>query len=435
MSKVYVLNRNGQPLMPTTRSGWVYRALRDGKAKVVSKCPFTIKLLYESTSFTQPLTLGVDTGSKYVGSAVINDNTSEVVYESQVELRDDIKSKMDRRRQFRKARRSKLRYRPMRFNNRNASKRKERYNPTLISKFQGHVREIKFVTSILPVNDIVLEVGEFDPQLLQNPTLSYHKWDYAKGELYQQENFKQAAKARDGYKCQCCGKKNCRLEVHHLLPRSRGGSDKLENLITLCSDCHHLAHSSEEQLLAFQKKFGKKTMGTLRYATQMNVLRHMLQKEYPSAELTYGFIPKEMRRVFGLNKSHTIDAGCIASRGVEFHDENSNKYKKKCVAKGDYVRTNTTNGKHVIIPKGKIAGFNRYDKVLYNDKEYFVVSRMSKGYISLIDIDGNYIMVERIKRSTGDRYMSKAQIKVSLVKKLGGVKSCVCVKWCENLLY
>lgn len=110
MSKVYVLDRNGQPLMPTKRSGWVYRALRDGKAKVVSKCPFTIKLLYDSTSFTQPLTLGMDTGSKYVGSAVINDTTSEILYESQVELRDDIKSKMDRRRQFRRARRNKLRY-------------------------------------------------------------------------------------------------------------------------------------------------------------------------------------------------------------------------------------------------------------------------------------------------------------------------------------
>ena len=193
MSKVYVLDINGQPLMPTTRSGWVYRALRDGKAKVFSKCPFTIRLLYESTSFTQPLTLGVDTGSKYVGSAVINDVTAEILYESQLELRDDIKSKMDRRRQFRKARRNKLRYRPVRFNNRNASKRKNRYSPTLISKFQGHAREIKFVISVLPISSIVLEVGEFDTQLLQDTTLAYHKWGYSRGELYQQENFKQAA--------------------------------------------------------------------------------------------------------------------------------------------------------------------------------------------------------------------------------------------------
>jgi len=432
---VYVLDMNGQPLMPTHNGAKVRVLLKQRRAKVVSKCPFTIKLLYESTNFTQPLTLGVDTGSKYVGSAVINDATSEIIYESQVELRDDIKSKMDRRRQFRRTRRSKLRYRPIRFNNRNASKRKERYSPTLISKFQGHVREIKFVTSILPVNDIVLEVGEFDPQLLQDPTLAYHKWDYAKGELYQQENFKQAAKARDGYKCQCCGKKNCRLEVHHLLPRSRGGSDKLVNLITLCSDCHHLAHSSEEQLLVFQKKFGKKAKDTLRYAAQMNVLRHMLQREYPDAELTYGFITKEMRIVFSLEKSHMIDACCVASRGSEFHNETSNKYKKKCVVKGNYARTSVCRGKFVILSKRKLSGFRRYDKVLYNNKEYFVAGRMSTGYVYLIDITNNRVQIERTRRSTGEKYMSKAGIKVASVRKIASAKSCVCVKWCENSLY
>lgn len=423
---VYVLDKNGQPLMPTHNGAKVRALLKQKRAEVVSKCPFTIKLLYESTNFIQPLTLGVDTGSKYVGSAVINDVTSEVVYESQTELRDDVKSKMDRRRQFRRARRNKLRYRPKRFSNRKSSKRKERYSPTLIAKFQGHRREIEFIKSILPISDVILEVGEFDPQLLQNPTLVCHKWDYQRGELYQQENFKQAARARDGYKCQCCGKKGCRLEVHHLLPRSRGGSDKLANLITLCTDCHHLAHSSEEQLLAFQKKFGKKARSTLRYATQMNVLRHMLQRKYPEAELTYGFITKEMRRVFGLEKSHMIDACCIASRCSEFHNENSNRYKKKCVPKGDYVRTNTTNGKHIIIPKGKIAGFRRYDKVLYNNKEYFVAGRRTVGYIYLIDIDNNRVQVERTRRSTGEKYTSKAQIKVSLVMKIAGVRSCVC---------
>lgn len=320
MSKVYVLDRNGQPLMPTKRSGWVYRALRDGKAKVVSKCPFTIKLLYESTSFTQPLTLGVDTGSKYVGSAVINDVTSEIIYEPQTELRDDIKSKMDRRRQFRRTRRNKLRYRPKRFNNRKASKRNDRYAPTLISKFQGHTREIEFIKSILPVNDIVLEVGEFDPQLLQDPTLAYRKWGYAKGELYQQGNFKQAAKARDDYKCQCCGKRDCRLEVHHLLPRSMGGSDKLANLVTLCSDCHNLAHSTEEQLLVFQKKFGRKAKDTLKYATQMNVLRHMLQREYPATIIKTE--PKEWEKIVVSKITEIlVDNGFVANDSGEYYSK------------------------------------------------------------------------------------------------------------------
>lgn len=412
--------------MPTHNGAKVRVLLKQKRVKVVSKCPFTIKLLHESTSFTQPLTLGVDTGSKYVGSAVINDVTAEILYESQLELRDDIKSKMDRRRQFRKVRRNRLRYRPVRFNNRNASKRKNRYSPTLISKFQGHAREIKFVMSVLPISSIVLEVGEFDTQLLQDPTLAYHKWGYSRGELYQQENFKQAARTRDGYKCQCCGKKNCRLEVHHLLPRNRGGSDKLANLITLCTDCHRLAHSSEEQLLAFQKKFGKKARGTLRYATQMNVLRHMLQRKYPEAELTYGFITKEMRRVFALEKSHMVDACCIAGRGVEFHTENSNRYKKKCVPKGDYARTGVFGGKFIVLSKGKIAGFKRYDKILYNNNEYFVAGRMSSGYIYLIDIDNNRVQVESTKRSTMEKYMSKAKIKVSLVKKISSTKTCIC---------
>lgn len=151
---VYVVDKNGQPLMPTHNGAKVRVLLKQNRAKVVSKCPFTIKLLYESTNFTQPLTLGIDTGSKHVGSAVVNDITSEVIYESQVELRDDIKSKMDRRRASRRSRRNKLRYRPKRFNNRKASKHKERYSPTLISKFQGHTREIAFIKSILPVNDI-----------------------------------------------------------------------------------------------------------------------------------------------------------------------------------------------------------------------------------------------------------------------------------------
>lgn len=412
--------------MPTHNGAKVRILLKQGRAKVISKCPFTIKLLYKSTNYTQPMTLGVDTGSKYVGASVTNDITSETVYESQIELRDDIKHNMDKRRQFRRGRRLKLRYRPVRFNNRKASKRKNRYSPTLIAKFQGHTREIEFIKSILPITHMILEVGEFDPQLMQDPTLAYKKWGYQKGELYNRGNAKQAARARDGYKCQCCGVKHVRLEVHHLLPVSRGGSDKLENLITLCVACHHKAHSSEEQLLAFQGKFGKKAKGTLRYATQMNILRSMLIKKYPEAELTYGFITKEMRRAFNLEKSHMIDACCISSQGVLFDDSEANKYKKKCVATGDYPRTGVKHGKFIVLPRGKIAGFNRFDKVIYGGKEWFIAGRESIGKVTMVGIDGKYLKVERTKRKTGEKYLSPAHIKTGLVKKVSSAKSCIC---------
>ena len=195
---VYVLDIDGHPLMPTKRFGKVRRMLRDGRAKVIRREPFTIKLLYEpETNVVQPVTLGVDTGSKYVGTAVVNDHTQEVVYEAQVELRDDISKKMEKRAQFRRSRRVKLRYRPARFDNRKASKKKDRYSPTLRSKFQGHTREIEFIKSILPIADIRFEIGEFDPHLMQNPSLAYRKWGYQKGELYKEENYKQAARNRD----------------------------------------------------------------------------------------------------------------------------------------------------------------------------------------------------------------------------------------------
>ena len=94
---VYVISKDGQPLMPTIRFGKVRRLLRDKKAKVVRRCPFTIKLLYEPENLVvQEVVLGQDTGSKYVGTACVADD--KVLYQSEITLRDDIKKKMDRRR-------------------------------------------------------------------------------------------------------------------------------------------------------------------------------------------------------------------------------------------------------------------------------------------------------------------------------------------------
>lgn len=137
---VYVLDMNGQPLMPTVRFGKVRRLLRDKKTKVVKCCPFTIRLLYEpETKVVQDIILGVDTGSKYVGVACVGND--KVLYQSQVELRDDIKKKMDSRRTCRRSRRNrKTRYRKPRFLNRRNSIKKDRYCPTIVSKCHGHER-------------------------------------------------------------------------------------------------------------------------------------------------------------------------------------------------------------------------------------------------------------------------------------------------------
>ena len=101
---VYVISKDGQPLMPTSRFGKVRRLLKNKKAKVVRSCPFTIKLLYEpETLIVQEVVLGQDTGSKHVGTACAAND--KVLYQSEVTLRDDIKKKMDGRRATRKRRR------------------------------------------------------------------------------------------------------------------------------------------------------------------------------------------------------------------------------------------------------------------------------------------------------------------------------------------
>lgn len=379
---VYVLAKNGQPLMPTSRFGKVRRLLRDKKAKVVRSCPFTIRLLYEpKTKIVQNVVLGVDTGSKYVGVACVGND--KVLYQAQVELRDDIKKKMDSRRMYRRSRRNrKTRYRKPRFLNRGNSTKKDRYCPTLISKCYGHEREIEFCKKILPIKDTVLETGKFDTQLMEKPWLQEHKWAYQKGVNYGYANAREHALVRDNYTCQCCGKKNRRVEAHHIIYRSKGGSNDLENYITLCEDCHKAVHSGEIEL-----KLKGKRRSNLRYATQMSIIRSMLLKKYPDAIETFGFVTKANRENLGLQKDHYLDACVIASGGVKF-EQLEWLCRKKCVPTQS---RKLTRGSHseTRLPTGKVHGFRRYDKVKHLGVICFVKSRRVSGNFTLMDIDNN----------------------------------------------
>ena len=159
---VYVISTENKALMPC---GPVIARLllKQGKAKCIKRNPFTIKLLYEATEYTQELTLGVDTGSSKIGSAVVN-NSGEVVYVSEVEIRNDIADKMTQRSKYRRNRRNrKTRYRKPRWLNRKNSIKKDRFSPTMISKIDNHMKEINFIKSILPITKIIIETATFDP--------------------------------------------------------------------------------------------------------------------------------------------------------------------------------------------------------------------------------------------------------------------------------
>ncbi len=394
---VYVISKDGKPLMPTKRHGKVRRWLRDGKARVVRRTPFTIKLLFETGDKTQDLNLGIDPGSKTLGTAVRVNDTKKVVYSSEVKLRTDIKSKMDRRRNYRKTRRNrKTRHRKCRFLNRT---RKEGWLPPSVqSKVDSTKKEIKFIFSFLPISRVIFEYSKFDIHKLTNKFVKGF-W-YQLGNLYGWESTKAYVLDRDNYKCQACkGKsKDKRLQVHHVKYKRNGGTNKPSNLLTLCSTCHKQVHAG---LLILTKKQLQSCKNT-KDATQVSIIskriweflkRGVKIKDFKIVR-TYGYMTKVKRRLLKIKKDHNLDAlACTYPKkdhyrkGLRKPRIKSNFYTKICVNEGDYRKTMGKRSEKKM-PTGKILGFRKFDIVRYLGKIYSIKGRMSSGYANLMDKGG-----------------------------------------------
>lgn len=282
---VYVLNKDGKPLMPTTPRK-ARKLLKEGKAKVVKKEPFTIQLLYGSSGYKQDIVLGVDAGSKIIGLSATTDKKE--LFSAEVQLRNDIVDLLSTRKQNRRTRRSRLRYRKTRFLNRVKSKNKGWLAPSIENKIQTHFRIVEKIHQILPISKIIVEVASFDIQKIQNPNIK--GIEYQQGNQLDFWNVREYVLFRDGHKCH--GKKGCKnkiLNVHHIESRKIGG-DSPNNLITLCSECHNDYHSGK---LKLDFKRGK----SFKDAAFMGIMRwsfyNKLKELYPNVKMTYGYIGKE----------------------------------------------------------------------------------------------------------------------------------------------
>ncbi|MCM3651202.1 RNA-guided endonuclease IscB [Metabacillus litoralis] len=416
---VYVLNVYGKPLMPCS-SVIARLLLKQGKAKVKGRTPFTIQLLYKTeTEYVQSLTHGLDSGSAKVGSAVSGEK-GNIVYMAQIETRNDISKKMQQRSKYRRNRRNrKTRYRKARWLNRKNSMKKDRFSPTMTSKIHAHVREMKFVQTVLPISKTIIETATFDPHALKNPAVLTNKWLYQKGINYGYANTKAYVLTRDGYCCQHCkGKtKDKRLEVHHIIFRSENGSDEEDNLLTLCKTCHDALHRGEIVL----KKKGKKK-GQLNHATQMNSIGSQLLKR-THAEETFGFVTKEHRQLMRLPKEHYFDAVAIATQGKEPTFKTSTVLFKKCVPDGDYQQTKGVRSEQVI-PTGKLFGFRKFDKVQYKGNDYFIKGRMSTGYAILMDTEGDKVDLKPIPKFSKMKRVSARKSWMTIPKIIPSFYSC-----------
>ncbi len=384
---VYVLNKDGQPLMPTNRHGKVRHLLRDGKAKVVKRCPFTIQLLYSSTNYTQPITLGVDAGSKHIGLSATTE--TKELYASDIELRNDIVALLATRRQNRKTRRNrKTRYRQARFLNRVSSKKQGWLAPSIRQKIDTHLTVINKVYRILPITNLVVETASFDIQKIKNPDISGSA--YQQGEQLDFWNIREYVLFRDNHLCQCCkGKsKDKVLNVHHIESRHTGGNAP-NNLITLCETCHTRYHKGTVKL--------PKTIHrgvSFRDAAFMGIMRWSLYNElkcrYPNVHNTYGYITKNTRIKNNLPKEHFVDARCISGNptakplDVVYYQKkvrcHNRQIHKNTILKCGYRKQN--QAEYIV------KGFRLYDKVAYRDREYFIFGRRKSGFFDLRDLSG-----------------------------------------------
>ena len=300
---VYVINQNGHPLMPC-RPSKARKLLRDGRAKVKHRVPFTIQLRWDCEEQVQDVVVGIDKGSSVTSFVCVG--RGEILLSGEILHRKDVKEKLDARRAHRRSRRNRRWYRPKRLLNRASSKRIGRLPPSIKTNVEEVICVVRRLP--LPITRIVIEDVQVDIARLNNPTLQ--------GSRYQDptrldENLRIACLLRDGYQCQHCGKREGRLEAHHVQYRQNGGKDTLSNLLTLCESCHHGVHEGKVTLsvtgvsghldqIAQRSMQGK----TYLYATLGNAL--------PLSTL-FGYQTATWRKHQKLPKEHDIDALCIAT--------------------------------------------------------------------------------------------------------------------------
>ena len=403
--KVFVLSKEGWPLMPTTpcRARHLVKA---GEAVVTKASPFTIRMAIETTTEVEPVTLGVDAGSKHVGLSASTE--AEELFSAEVTLRDDIPKLMTARRQSRRTRRSRLRYRLARFDNRRRPK--GWLTPTMETKIRTHENVIDKVCSILPVSRIVIESASFDIQKIRDPGIEGE--EYQQGEQLGYENVKAYVRARDGLRCRSCGSRD-HLEVHHIMQRKNGGSNSPDNLVTLCHECHKAWHEGKKVMVTLSSDPGFKA------ATEMSTMRWFVldrvRKAHPDipVEETYGYVTNWRRNHLGMEKSHSNDAFCIAgnlnaSRCGEVYDItkvrcHNRQVMKLNITKGGKLKRNQA--------PGMVMGIARFDVVRHEDgRQMIVTARKVRGLFNLKPLDGSKTLTDVPRRRFSLLWHSNGEI-------------------------
>lgn len=318
MSKVFVLDSFEHPLDPV-HPGRARMLLSQKKASVFRMFPFTLILKVTiAQPIVEPLRVKLDPGSKTTGIAIVNDATGEVVFAAELSHRGHaIKDSLESRSASRRNRRNrKTRYRKPRFDNR-CNKKKGWLPPSLESRISNVLTWITRLSRYCPITAISMELVKFDMQKMENPEIS--GVEYQQGTLSGYEA-REYLLEKWNRTCAYCGKKDIPLQIEHMQPRARGGTDRISNLCLACEPCN-LAKGTKDIKDFLKKKPDvlKKVLARakkpLKDAAAVNATRWALFERLKATDLPVecgsGGLTKFNRTTRKLSKAHWLDAACV----------------------------------------------------------------------------------------------------------------------------
>ncbi|MBF0202640.1 MAG: RRXRR domain-containing protein [Desulfamplus sp.] len=323
MQKVFVLDSNKHPLTPC-KPARARILLAQGKAAVYRNYPFTIILKYEvPDAEPRSLRIKLDPGSKTTGMAVIVEETGEVVWAGELEHRgQQIKDRLDSRRAIRRSRRNrKTRYRKPRFYNR--IQKEGWLPPSIQSRVENVCTWVNRLIRFAPIQAISQELVKFDTQKMQNGFIS--GIEYQQGTLHGYE-VREYLLEKWKRTCAYCGKKDVPLEVEHIQPKSKGGTNRISNLTLACTLCNQKKGNQPiEEFLKSKpdilKRIKAQAKAPLKDTASVNASRwallNRLKETGLPVECGSGGLTKFNRTQKDLPKEHWIDAGCVGKSTPE----------------------------------------------------------------------------------------------------------------------